>query len=142
MKQIGFTGTQTGMTKKQKLKLKIILRRFVKGVKATGFKFHHGDCVGADEEADKIAKAEGGSIVQHPPKIPDKRAFCLVRGQDAVRPKKDYLPRNRDIVKEGKDLLLSAPKEKSEPDSQRAGGTWYTTRHARDVGRKIIILWP
>ena len=142
MKRIGFTGTQTGMTKKQKLQLKLTLRRFSKGVKATGFEFHHGDCIGADEEADKIAKTEGGSIVQHPPKIPDKRAFCLVRGQDAVRPKKDYLPRNRDIVNEGKDLLLAAPKEKSEPDAQRAGGTWYTIRYGRKVGRKVIILKP
>ena len=140
MKRIGFTGTQTGMTKKQRLKLVITLRRFSKGVKATGFEFHHGDCVGADEQAHTIAKLEGGYIITHPPKDPKKRAFC--KGADEVRPRKDYLPRNRDIVNEGKDLLLAAPKEKSEPDSQRAGGTWYTIRYGRKVGRKVIILKP
>jgi len=45
----GFTGTKNGMTDKQKKTLKKILE-----TSGNNFIMHHGDCIGADEEAHNI----------------------------------------------------------------------------------------
>ena len=61
---IGFTGTQQGMTLRQKQQLNEILRDlYDKGNRW----FHHGDCIGADAEAHDIATAIGYHILVHPP---------------------------------------------------------------------------
>lgn len=126
--KIGFTGTREGMTEKQKTELK-------KQFKSLKIKeFHHGDCIGADEEAHKIfsSKYSNFKIYIHPPVNPSKRAYCL---SDNIFPEKPYLERNKDIV-DRCDLLIAAPKGKEEPRS----GTWATVRYARKNKKKIVIL--
>jgi len=130
MKKVGFTSTSEGMTKNQKRNLLGIL--FELG----DFEFHHGDCVGGDEQAHKIAKKLNGKIVVHPPINPNKRAFC--KG-GKILPPKEYLARNKDIVNGGRDLLIAAPKERSEI---LRSGTWSTIRYARKKKREIVILKP
>lgn len=85
--------------------------------------FHHGQCVGADEEAAKIAKALGIWTVAHPPT--DKR-YLSKFVSDETREPKDFLDRNHDIVDEC-DVLLATPKTVEVLRS----GTWATIRYGR-----------
>ena len=84
---------------------------------------HHGDCVGADEQAHEIAVSLGCSIVLHPPLSDTQRAF---KSALRIRTPKPYLVRNKDIVRET-ELLIAAPAEASE---QHRSGTWSTVRFA------------
>ena len=97
---------------------------------------HLGDCIGADAEAYEEAVRLGIKTVGHPPDNASKRAFCEY---DEERPPKPYLARNRDIVMEGIDGLIAAPKEFVEV---LRSGTWATVRYARKAGRRIWIVMP
>lgn len=128
--KVGFTGTQKGMTPAQEFRLRKeleILRR--QGAR----KFHHGDCIGADEQAHKIAKSLGYEIHIHPPTNSIKRAFC--KG-DVVYPERDYIARNHNIVSLC-DMLIATPGTINE---QLRSGTWATVRYARKVGKKTVII--
>jgi hypothetical protein len=97
--------------------------------------FAHGDCIGADAEASKIAKKLGYKIILHPPINSNKRAWS---DYDEARPVKEYLVRNHDIVDETQ-FLIATPK--SEIEEVRSG-TWATIRYAKDRYRNIIIIYP
>lgn len=125
--KVGFTGTRMGMSERQKLALR--------GVLAGAAELHHGDCIGADAEADGIAREFGLTVVIHPPANPSKRAFCH-RAGDEIRPPADYLVRNAQIV-DSTDCLVAAPH--SDNEEQRSG-TWATVRYARRCGRVIRVL--
>lgn len=127
---VGFTGTRKGMTARQLLDLDAVLRSF----NPPG-EFHHGDCVGADDQAATIARQAGFVIVCHPPADPRLRAF---HPYDRTLPTKGHLARNRDIV-DSCGVLIAAPAEAHE---QPFGGTWYTIRYARGVRRDTRILTP
>lgn len=127
MKAIGFTGTQVGMSKKQKDILRLLLLE--------ASEFHHGDCIGADAEADEIARGLNIPVVIHPPNNPSKRAFCAQPGDQVIRPL-HYLDRNREIV-EATHELIGAPRTDQE---ELRSGTWSTIRYARKKGKKVIIL--
>ena len=127
---IGFTGTQLGLTGKQKATLKSILEKFLR----IEHKFRHGDCIGADAEANTIAKDLGFKTVVHPPTSARKRAFCVA---DQILPAKDYLGRNHDIVNCSR-ILIACPKEAQEITRS---GTWATIRYARKVNKDIIIIY-
>jgi hypothetical protein len=72
--KIGFTGTQVGMTDRQKAAVKELLL----SLKVT--ELHHGGCLGADFDVDEICGVLEISIVIHPPEIASKRAFAdLIR---------------------------------------------------------------
>jgi hypothetical protein len=140
--KIGFTGTQKGMTRLQKEALVVVLveeeeKEFIG-------EFHHGDCIGADEEAHKIVGGKGGDqlvgqflvkIVVHPPSNPTKRAYCVGTEMKDHRP---YLVRNRDIVDQT-DMLIAAPQ--SEKEEVRSG-TWYTVRYARKKKKRVVLILP
>jgi len=133
-KNIGFTGTRKGMTKAQERSLKFLLDIF--DVKS----LHHGDCIGADKTAARLAKDAGIYVVIHPPKEDKYRAFThLLRGEYETRPERSYLERNRDIVEETS-LLIATPilQEKDAPRSE----TWFTIRHAKALRRSTMIIWP
>lgn len=129
--KVGFTGTQIGMNARQQAELTEQLTL----LRAT--EFHHGDCVGADEEAHHLVRARFPSIkiICHPPTNPLKRAGCT---SDGYREPKEYLDRNRDIVDET-DYLIAAPATRTE---KRRSGTWYTVRYARKLNRDHKILRP
>ncbi len=127
--RIGFTGTQKGMTDYQKNELRISLSTIT--VLNRG-EFHHGDCIGADEEAYDIAIQYGFFIVVHPPINGSKRAFTSC---DVMLPAKDYIARNHDIV-DDTDILYACP---DGPEKVRSG-TWATIRYALKKKKKVVIF--
>jgi hypothetical protein len=137
---VGFTGTREGMTPKQKQQL----RGFLELLPFT--EFHHGDCVGADDEAviavHNIRTGPHGffspkiRIIKHPPVKGRYQANNPLA--DEVRPDLPYLERNANIAFEC-DILIAAPKEKSEVQRR---GTWHTIRQAWKNGKTTIILSP
>lgn len=132
---VGFTGTQIGMTKEQKRTLNKIIKNIRKTFKDRTIWLHHGDCIGADHEANMIARSLRAQTISHPPKLSTKRAFSEVT---AIRPPKDYLVRNHDIVDECS-LLLAAPKGVKE---ELRSGTWATVRYAFKMSKACLILEP
>jgi len=144
MIQIGFTGTRKGMSKRQSSLLEVILIRFGPLV------LHHGDCIGADEEAHYLALEIGVcKIVVHPPKIATAAAHCGLDPSGLLMPHagarntrvvrlapEDYLVRNRAIAKQTK-FLIATPKSDQE---ERRSGTWATVRYARGCNKPILIL--
>lgn len=138
--KVGFTGTRKGMTRAQM----DALYRWLCEQPVVG-SFHHGDCLGADNDAANIVHEINTSedppsprivIVCHPPENDILQAFNA--HNDVFRPSRPYLIRNRHIVAEC-DVLLACPAETQE---ELRSGTWYTVRHARRQKKPIVIIWP
>jgi ribA/ribD-fused uncharacterized protein len=128
--EVGFTGTRYGMNSAQLRTLTRILTQ------ATGLAAgHHGDCVGSDSQFHKICGELDTPVILHPPDQPAHRAYCPEAAE--VWAKADYLERNRQIV-ESSDCLIACP---SGPEKFRSG-TWATIRHARKLGKAILIVEP
>jgi len=128
---LGFTGTRSSLTPWQKRKMREIISH------PSIELLHHGDCVGADAYAHKIALEAGKTIVIHPPTNPKYRAWCM--GIDVLwLPEKPYLVRDKDIVM-ACDILLAVPKG---PEVMRGSGTWATIRMARKAKKRIRRLMP
>ena len=128
MKKVGFTGTQEGMSYRQQEVVEVCLLKCKE--------LHHGDCIGADFDADEIAHKLGLRVIVHPPINECKRSFCKF---DEIHEAKDYLVRNRDIV-DSSDFLLATPKE--EIGEELRSGTWATVRYARKKNKLIYIVRP
>lgn len=122
---IGFTGTRTGMSLAQARQLRAALRVAV--AEHDEVVFHHGDCVGADAQAHRIALLAGCRIVIHPPTKDVLRAFCP---EGEVLVAKDYLVRNRDIVN-ASSIVYAGVDGPRRPRS----GTWSTVDYA--LKRKV-----
>jgi hypothetical protein len=131
MMQIGFTGTRRGMTDAQRLAVQAIILDLGADV------LHHGDCTGADDQADSLARSVGCAVHIHPSVNPTKRALCFVEG-DGIEEPKPYLQRNRDIV-DVVDALIAAPGEFEE---QLRSGTWATVRYARARPKPVWVVLP
>lgn len=129
--KIGFTGTQRGMTEAQKECVRVLLAAY--GLES---EFHHGDCIGADAEAHQLAWIRDIKVVIHPPKNPNKRAFC--QGAWIEREPKNYLSRNHDIV-DAASVLIATP---GEAEEQLRSGTWATIRYARKRGKRVMLVRP
>ena len=129
--KVGFTGTREGLTEYQRGKLAKVLS----DMRDTYSVFVHGDCVGADEQAHRIAKSLGYIIEVYPPKNPRLRAFCEAT---IVHEPDDYLSRNRKIV-DTVDFLIACPKQEKEI---LRSGTWATVRYARKRGKEVLIICP
>lgn len=131
-RHVGFTGTQRGMTEYQSGWLFGLLKR----LREEGFSvFHHGDCLGADYQAQRLARQVGFRVVRHPPIDGSKRAFSLF---DEERRPKPYLDRNKDIVRET-EVLIATPAQMEEI---LRSGTWSTYRFAGKLGRLRYLLTP
>lgn len=126
--KVGFTGTREGMSQAQREAVAKLLAEL------HADEFHHGDCIGADEQAAAIARAIGYRIHSHPPANSAIRAFA--RADVELEPK-DYLVRNREIV-DASDVLVAAP---AGPEVRRSG-TWSTVRYARKRGRAVHVVMP
>ena len=124
---VGFTGTRQGMSSTQIRFLEEIL------VDLKVKELHHGCCVGADDQANSIARSLGIRTMGHPPLNKTQVADCEV---DYTYEPRQYLDRNKDIVNAGS-MLLVAPLERTEiPRS----GTWSTYRYANRIGKSLIVL--
>jgi hypothetical protein len=97
--------------------------------------FHHGQCIGSDDHAARIAKVLGCWIVSHPP---TNRKAVSDFPADEYRAPKPYLHRNRDIVDETS-ILIATPGELEE---RLRSGTWATIRYARSKGYEPTIIYP
>jgi len=134
---IGFTGSRHEPTTEQRLWLLECLLDYPPK------EFHHGCCIGSDAFAHGAAKSCSdlglGCIVLHPPSDPSREmeytnwdyANCT------WYPKKDYLVRNKDIVREC-DMLLALPDGPKRPHS----GTWTTIGYAEQYGKPVLICDP
>lgn len=132
--KIGFTGTRVGMSPLQTTMLTMI----VVSLKSIT-EFHHGDCVGADEQALKciqVLKIPGLRCICHPPVVDRYRARTTTN--DEVRTRKSFLERNKDIVNEC-DILIAAPGGMVEVIRS---GTWSTIRFARKQGKPVVPIFP
>lgn len=144
MKKIGFTGTREGMTVRQGHSFVSTLLEFTKGGE---FEFHHGDCIGADDDAQFLIEYDGRlaksvfRIVIHP----GHSAFDATNDSkrannraDEIRESKTHFARNRDIVQET-DLLIVCSVSNPIP---RTGGTRYTYDYAKKLKKNIIVIYP
>lgn len=148
---IGFTGTQSGLVSFQIEKLKEVFKQ--KGIT----ELMHGDCIGADDMANKIAFDMGVKIFTiFPPENPAKRAFCFDKDKltrhlrdhtpyllrDGVNvkwnPIEPYLERNKRIV-DACAFLVACPKEHKHTVRS---GTWSTIRYAWKTKKDLVIIPP
>lgn len=140
--KIGFTGTRQGLTDLQRVNLRTVLIKIHEQFGVD--EFHHGDCVGADAEAHKIAcELDGaGRIIHiHPPDNPTHRAYCenvCVKKVYEVYGECSYIARNIDIVRSTDILIVSSKTVHEEVRS----GTWATYRSAIRNGKTVVKLWP
>lgn len=116
--KVGFTGTRAGMSAIQKQQLATVLRWLNEGDAVAFTELHHGMAVGADMEAETIAKANGWYVVKRHPA--------------SGKP----LARNRQIVA-ACDVLIAAPRTDQE---ELRSGTWATVRYARQAGKPVVML--
>lgn len=138
MTKVGFTGTRQGMTEEQIETFNTVLDIISRESPIS--EFHHGDCRGADEQADDVVLSLHGEGIQiktviHPPDNDLFRAFCI---GDVMRLPQPYLVRNKDIVNESS-VMIVAPEQK---DEQVRSGTWSTYRYAKNQGRDVFIIYP
>lgn len=133
VKGVGFSGTRASLTRQQKDVLKNILPRLM--LRHGHNALHHGDCVGADEYAHKLAQKQNATIFLHIPTNSKNRAWCKGGFFKYAKP---YLARNRDIVDESW-CLVAAPNTQDEVERS---GTWSTVRYARQQKRRIFIVLP
>ncbi len=136
--RVGFTGTRDGMTDQQR-------RSFIAWAKGCGAtEFHHGCCLGADEDAfDVFTSADDLGFsrprtVAHPPK--NRAMICSLAEMlsDEKKEPLEYLTRNRLIVL-ACDVLAACPKGMAE---ELRSGTWSTIRFARSQGTPVVMFWP
>ena len=133
---IGFTGTQVGMTPMQFLRVaQFIAKNQIDSA-------HSGDCIGADKEFHELILLANNNkdfptirTVGHIPDDDSKRAFCKY---DYTRPAQPYIERNHSIVN-CCDYLIATPKEKKE---KLRSGTWATVRYAKKIKRAGMIVFP
>lgn len=137
---IGFTGTQKGMSREQRRTVQALLEEALN----RGFRvFRHGICEGADEQAHKIAFDLGYVIVGHPGvdsrgRSP-KRADIPAGQFHEIFPEQPYLVRNKVIVRES--IWVIATPETAD-EKERGSGTWATIRNARQRKRSLAIVSP
>lgn len=126
---VGFTGTQRGMTEAQWAALWPLLCARAPG------EFHEGDCINSDAQAAYAARVAGFRIIGHPPTNDSKRAFFPA---DEWREPLPYLDRNHKIVMASQEMIATP----GEFDEQLRSGTWATIRYARRVGRPLHVIYP
>lgn len=130
--EVGFTGTRFSMTDAQEDAFRDELRDYVLGLNP--WRFHHGDCIGADAQAHEIVKQAGGITVAHPCDIVTQRAYCAA---NVVHPPLPPLTRNRVIVNDTS-VLFATPQT---GQGLIRSGTWSTIRYARKLERPICIIY-
>jgi hypothetical protein len=140
--RIGFTGTSKGMASEQKLQLAALFGVLKDEYAGHQIEFHEGHCIGADEQAAKLAKQFGFRVVAHPGYNSRNPSGTLFRsdwgGADETREPQPFIKRDKHIVDETI-RMIATPLTRQETTRS---GTWTTIRYARRQGKKIDILYP
>lgn len=131
---VGFTGTQRGMTEAQWASYWRVIYAIARDNNHV-CSFHQGDCIGADAQAAHGAKSLLYRIIGHPPDNDSKRAFFHA---DEWRAPLPYLDRNKAIVRSS-EKMIATPGETQE---QLRSGTWSTIRFARRISKPLSIIYP
>ena len=128
---VGFTGTRSlgKVSDTRRERLKTVLAEWYE----EGAMFHHGDCVGADEYAHRLAVELGYQVTLHPPLNSSQRAYCVA---DHKRSPFDYIARNHEIVKAA-DVMVALPEDPAVEVLH--SGTWARGAAGSGVGR---LSWP
>jgi len=140
--KVGFTGTNKGMSPDQKEKVREHLTLIKSQHPEDTLEFHHGLCIGADEQAAIIAKELGFRVVSHPGNSPRNPNGTQYRsdwtGSDETREVKFFIDRDREIVDEVSEML-AAPLTREE---RTRSGTWTTVRYAKAQHRALQMVLP
>lgn len=126
--KVGVTGSRNKIPDSTMSRLLAILKEW------NASELHHGDCVGFDEQAHRVAVSLGIKTISHPPLNSRLRAYCSA---DVTHEPLPYLKRNQAIVI-ASEKIIAAP---SGPEVLRSG-TWSTIRFAKKIGKHGIILMP
>ena len=136
-RRIGFTGTREGLTGDQSAALYELLCDRLTNPRFLGaWWLHHGCCQGADAQAHAMGIELSMRLVGH---LPTDSKFLMehMEGFTELRPRADYLSRNRHIVDETGELVACPVG----PEKLHSG-TWSTVRYARRMRRPITVIWP
>jgi len=134
---VSFSGSQHGLTNKQEEELLGLLRQLKPELGI------HGACIGGDDIFDKLCVMEGIDRLVFPSnhlakRIPNQELLHRQPPRVTIRPPKQALDRNRDIITAG-DVLIACPRQQYEIVRS---GTWTTIRAAKKVGMVVYILKP
>lgn len=134
---LGITGTREGMNNLQKKAfLQTVSKLLEKYPSLT--RFHHGCCIGVDNESAKLVDSlYGFTTIDHPPI--NKSMVGDYKGHEA-REEKNYLARNRDIVNESQ-VIIAITKQMVMPDPPK-GGTWYTLNYSLKNKKETYHIKP
>jgi hypothetical protein len=127
---LGFSGTSNGLTQAQRLTLRYLFNELHITV------LHHGDCIGADTQAHRIARQLFARVIIHQPTNDQKQA--RLQG-DVVLPPKPYILRNHDIVLASAGVITCPL---STHEQFRGSGTWAVIRYTRKLKKPLWIIWP
>ena len=130
---IGFTGTRSGMSSKQKEEVAKLLDSHDM-INTTVL---HGGCIGADIDFHELC--EGMTREVYPGHSANAPNDLKYRGEykdaDVIHSSQTHFKRNRDIV-DRCDILIATPYN----DDSSKGGTWYTIKYAQILNKQVIII--
>lgn len=130
--EVGFTGTQQGMTNLQVVVLREVLSELQPSV------FKHGGAIGADLQAEHaVLSAYPDCPIRVYPAAGSPPYSLPRHGLVTVYPPMPPLKRNRIIA--ASPVLIGTPATYAE---QRRSGTWATLRYGRTAGAKLYIIYP
>lgn len=133
--RVGFTGTRGGMSKPQLESCRALLTSWMTLDQHRSLA--HGDCVGADSQADYMARSLNYNIIIHPPLDPKLQANCYKPG-DQMMDRQEYHVRNTAIV-HSCERLIATPKSMD----RVTGGTYFTMVYARKVESiRLYVIQP
>jgi len=132
---VGFTGTQKGLTQEQQTSLGRLLGHLRKFDGSGDPEFWHGDCVGADTQATQLAQSFKYTTRAWPGDIAEKRGHLPSNYMHDPQPN---LKRNR-IIAASCEPIIACPKEFT---MQQRSGTWATVRYARQDSKTVYVIWP
>jgi hypothetical protein len=134
--KIGFTGTRKGMSVEQYT----AVLKFVLSLNPNRqFYFHHGQCMGADQQFhDMIYYNTKSTIIVHPSIVKEYTFDIKFDSRIAILPEKPYSQRNKEIVR-ASELLIATPGQISQI---MRSGTWATLRYAKSRQIKFKAFLP
>lgn len=137
---VGFTGSRYGMSPEQAHVTSHLLGRWASEMKGYDYFFHHGCCKGADRQAHDMARAVGFEVTAHPGPRNSWDDFDNIHKTEffIIRDRKNFHPRNDDIVDES-EVVIATPRAEG-LNVEGRGGTHYTIRQAIKRHRTLYVI--